>query len=125
MPQVQKAANQIALENRISKAKQLLRHLQSSLKSMRARNKAERERNRREAKMNSLDTNIQAAYDGLRADAPVEVENGGVNGDDDGDLGDDADIEDDGSGFRLEGGKSSSSNTSKKRRIYCNEGSTQ
>ena len=119
MPQVAKAANQVALENRISKCKQLLRHLNSSLKSMRARNKAERERNRREEKMKSLDRNIQAAYGGL-ADGIQKDEEGAESGEGGDAIEDaDADIELDEEDLIASGEKSASSTSLKKRMVDC------
>ena len=68
MPQVAKESAQLALETRISKCKQLLRHLNASLKSMRARNKADRERQRPQNKLNALNDDIQEAYGNLAGD---------------------------------------------------------
>ena len=65
MPQVAKTLEQCQLDNKIQKAKSLLKHLEAQQRSLRLRNKADRERERRQDKLSKLDKNIDEDYLGL------------------------------------------------------------
>ena len=65
MPQVSKTQEQLILEQKIAKAKSLLKHLEAQVLSLRLRNKADRERDRRQDKLNKLDQSIDEDYEAL------------------------------------------------------------
>ena len=80
MPQVARTAEQIAVDAKIQKCKQLLRHLINSQKSLRLKQKAERERERRASKLTSLDETIAVTYGQLAGGVEnvAEADGGGA-----------------------------------------------
>ena len=77
MPQIARTPEQLALDSKIQKCKQLLRHLLNSQKSLRLKQKAERERARRASKLNTLDETIALTYGQLAHGLGNMLENGG------------------------------------------------
>ena len=77
MPKVARSPEQLVLDAKIQKCKQLLRHLLNSQKSLRLKQKAERERDRRAGKLNNLDETIAATYGALATGLDNVLQGGG------------------------------------------------